>query len=339
MELDKRMAKAVSGAVSGSAVKLGWYRRTLDNGSAYSSVTATMALLFAVILLFDFLDPPETVFDTPIKIFALVICLAVGVAALRVGKYLPKWVGIVGVAAHCLITAYFVGFGKDFTNSSANLQEMPLMAMYVAWFYPRNRARLISAVYVLVVITAASQGPYGELNGLETAREILRLVLFIALCTELGANWRKRIDADAMVDELTGAVNRRGLSYRGELEIERALRYKTPLSVALIDLDNFKIVNDTQGHSAGDVVLQNMVAEWKKGIRKHDFVCRLGGDEFVLMLPHTTAADAHTLLQRLRADASHPWSFGVTEVVTGDTPASMTLRADRAMYKYKYENR
>lgn len=336
VELDKRV---ITRAVSDGATKFSWYRRTLDQGSVYSSVSATMALIFAVILIFDFFDTRQTPLDLPLKVLAVVSCLVGGIVALRMGKDFPKWAGLLGVGAHCLVSAYFVGFGQDFTNAAANMQEMPLMAMYVAWFYPRNKARLISAAYVLIVVLASMQGPYGDLNGLETVREIFRFTIFIALCTELGAHWRNRIDSDAMIDELTGAVNRRGMSYRGELEIERAIRYKTPLSLALIDLDDFKLVNDAQGHSAGDLVLQKVVKEWKNGIRKHDFVCRIGGDEFVLILPHTSAADAHILLLRLRATASHPWSWGVTEVLPDDTPASMTLRADRAMYEHKTQNR
>lgn len=326
-------------AVTGGAIKLGWYRRTLDNGSVYSSISATLAFIFAIILLFDIFDTPQTPFDVPLKVAGMLLCLAGGTTALLLGKDFPKWVGLAGVGLHCLVSSYFVGFSQDFTSTAANMQEMPLMAMYVAWFYPKNRARLVSALYVLVVVVASTQGPYGALNGSETVREIFRLTLFIALCTELGVHWRKRIDSDAMIDDLTGAVNRRGLSYRGEIEIERALRYKTPLSLALIDLDDFKNVNDVHGHHAGDLVLRNIVDEWKKGIRKHDFVCRIGGDEFVLIFPHTSAADAKSLLLRLRANSCHPWSWGVTEVLPDDTPASMTLRADRAMYEHKNQNR
>lgn len=336
MELEKSM---IVKAVSDGAVKLNWYRRTLDNGSAYSSVSATLAFIFALILVFDFFDAPQTPFDAPLTLITLLACVTGGVVALRMGKELPKWLGLVGVALHCLISSYFVGFGQDFTNAAANMQEMPLMAMYVAWFYPRNKARLISFLYVAVVVAASMQGPYGDLNGFETFREIFRFGLFIALCTELGAHWRNRIDSDSMIDELTGAVNRRGMTHHGDVEIERAQRYKTPLSLALIDLDEFKLVNDTAGHTAGDQVLQNLVTEWKQGIRKHDFICRIGGDEFVLVLPHTSASDAQSLLLRLRATASHPWSWGVTEALPGDTPASMTLRADRAMYEYKNQHR
>lgn len=311
------------------------YLRSVDRGSAYSAVTAALAFIFAVILVFDFFDTSHGLYDVWFKVLGVILCLATVVVALVMGKDLPKWVGVVGVALHGLLTAYFMYYGDDFTNAAANMQEMPVMAMYLAWFYPRKRARLFSAIYVLLIIFASINGPYGDLDAPDTMREILRLSIFMSLCTELGAHWRQRIDSDAMIDELTGAVNRRGMSYRGEQEIERALRYNEPLSLALLDLDNFKIVNDTQGHSTGDAVLKNLVAQWKQGIRKHDFICRIGGDEFVLILPHTTLAEAKTLLSRLHSTATHPWSWGVTEVMPGDTPASMTLRADRAMYENK----
>lgn len=312
-----------------------WYRRKIENGSAYSAVTAALALIFSIILIFDFFDSAHGLYDIEFKVLGVIICLATAVLALIMGKGLPKWVGVVGVGLHGLLTAYFMGYANDFTNAAANMQEMPVMAMFLAWFYPRNRARLFSAIYVSIVILAALNGPYGDLDTHDKLREFLRLTIFMSLCTELGAHWRQRIDSDAMIDELTGAINRRGMSYRGELEIERALRYNEPLSWALLDLDSFKTVNDTHGHSTGDSVLIDVVAHWKLGVRKHDYVCRLGGDEFVLILPHTTLAEAKTLLSRLHSTATHPWSWGVTEVIPGDTPASMTLRADRAMYENK----
>ncbi len=104
----------------------------------------------------------------------------------------------------------------------------------------------------------------------------------------------------ATTDELTGAVNRRGFYTRFDAEIDRARRNQTPISFAMIDLDHFKMINDTYGHLVGDQILRELSSRIHKNIRKSDLLCRYGGEEFALMLPETALGAAKDLVERLR---------------------------------------
>lgn len=104
----------------------------------------------------------------------------------------------------------------------------------------------------------------------------------------------------ASSDELTGLTNRRGFYERFEVEIERSRRNPTSLCVAMIDVDHFKLLNDTFGHLNGDRVLQEMAKLLLQNVRKSDVVCRFGGEEFALLLPDTTLKSAMELLDRIR---------------------------------------
>ncbi len=105
----------------------------------------------------------------------------------------------------------------------------------------------------------------------------------------------------SVIDPLTGACNRRYLMDLLPREIERAVRYGRPLSLAMCDLDHFKRVNDTHGHMVGDEVLRAAVRVLLEGIRKTDWVARYGGEEFVIVLPETSLGDAHALADDLRS--------------------------------------
>lgn len=101
-------------------------------------------------------------------------------------------------------------------------------------------------------------------------------------------------------DSLTNLYNRRTLEAKLEEDIKRAKRYKTPLSVCMLDIDYFKKVNDTYGHAIGDYVLQTLSTTIHDNLREVDYVARYGGEEFVIVLPDTTLEDAYEFADRLR---------------------------------------
>jgi diguanylate cyclase (GGDEF)-like protein len=121
--------------------------------------------------------------------------------------------------------------------------------------------------------------------------------------------------------------------------LAHASRTGEPVTVALLDLDRFKEVNDQSGHEAGDRLLCELTARWSAQLRQADLLGRYGGDEFVLCLPGTDAAGSAEILARL--DASHPfsWSVGTATAVDGDTLSSMLSRADAQLYRHKRESR
>jgi len=104
----------------------------------------------------------------------------------------------------------------------------------------------------------------------------------------------------SITDALTGIANRRHFEWRLSEEVERARRYKYPLSALLLDLDHFKQVNDNYGHQIGDIVLQQVAQRLKSSLRRTDFLARYGGEEFVVLAPQTPAERAIILGERLR---------------------------------------
>ncbi|WP_174875257.1 GGDEF domain-containing protein [Vogesella oryzae] len=148
-------------------------------------------------------------------------------------------------------------------------------------------------------------------------------------------------------DQLTGAYNRRGLEEHFTREISRAERSGQPLSVALLDVDNFKQVNDSFGHLTGDNVLKYLVDMIRHCVRASDIVGRFGGEEFIVLLPDTAAAEAVELMQRLQRELTKnffltgneklvvTFSAGVAEWHRGEQDVNVIERADRVMYQAK----
>jgi diguanylate cyclase (GGDEF)-like protein/PAS domain S-box-containing protein len=155
----------------------------------------------------------------------------------------------------------------------------------------------------------------------------------------------------ARVDSLTGCANRHHLLAVADQELGRALRYGYPLSVALFDLDNFKLVNDRFGHAVGDRVLCTFVQRAQDLLREHDIIGRFGGEEFVAVLPHSDVDGAWRVAERIResfaADTTllpdggtTSVSAGVVEVDRGSLDIYHALQAaDKALYRAKEEGR
>ena len=152
-------------------------------------------------------------------------------------------------------------------------------------------------------------------------------------------------------DQLTGALNRRGLEDALEREVARSERLQTPLCVALIDLDNFKNVNDALGHQVGDQVLVHLVNMVMQTLRTNDMIGRYGGDEFLVLMPGSQIEDAYEVISRLKRRLSLKplrwedqellvtFSAGVSMRRAGEDTQTMIQRADHAMYEAKKAGR
>ncbi len=152
----------------------------------------------------------------------------------------------------------------------------------------------------------------------------------------------------SLTDRLTGLCNRRRLDQVLSGEWRRAQRYGTPFSVIMIDLDNFKDVNDTFGHAVGDSVLVHVADILLASVRDTDVVGRFGGEEFLLVCPETSVEDARALAETLRRelqDTDFPLvgrltaSFGLADYEADPGPAALVARADKALYRAKQSGR
>ena len=159
-------------------------------------------------------------------------------------------------------------------------------------------------------------------------------------------NARRYAEARALadLDALTGLHNRRFFHETLEREVARAHRYGRTLAVIVIDLDNFKAINDKVGHLAGDAVLADAAERMRAVVRTADVACRVGGDEFAVVLPESSAADAEQLAERIASSirgrpiknaGTLELSAGVAELREGDRPNALFERADEALYRAK----
>ncbi len=152
-------------------------------------------------------------------------------------------------------------------------------------------------------------------------------------------------------DFLTGALNRRGMDEAIDREFARADRHNSPLSLAMIDIDHFKKINDTMGHSTGDVALAHLAKVVKSVLRSTDVLARYGGEEFVVLLPGSKQSDAVNVIAGVQRDLTKnffmhnservliTFSAGVSERVAGESIDAVLPRADAALYLAKQTGR
>lgn len=187
-----------------------------------------------------------------------------------------------------------------------------------------------------------------DFNNLETRNFIAQATPFI-----YNALIMKRLEVMAAIDELTGVLNRRFGLRRLNEEFERAKRYRMPLSIAMVDIDYFKKINDTYGHQAGDFVLKTLAGVFASNIRVSDLVIRFGGEEFLLAFNGASAVDAYQIMEKLRVnvetmrlqygsfDLKVTFSAGVASFPSdkvSDLP-NLIHQADSGLYKAKETGR
>jgi len=180
---------------------------------------------------------------------------------------------------------------------------------------------------------------------------LIRFASFIILVYLL-SSLKQSLDFEremARSDHLTGAVNSRYFYDLLQMEMIRSLRYRHPFTVAYIDLDDFKLINDQFGHKIGDEALRMVVTHLNRQLRKSDVVARVGGDEFVVLLPETDQHAAQHMFARIQTcvlenvkTGSLPINFSVGVITYEDIPDSVdeviTL-ADELMYSVKRDGK
>lgn len=218
----------------------------------------------------------------------------------------------------------------------------------VAWYSGRDLALVISMLAAVAWLSAdvASGHTYTH-PALHVWNMLIRLGFFVVV-TVLLAALRAAHESEhrlARTDALTGLLNTRHFLEVAELELSRARRYGHPFSLAYVDLDNFKFVNDRFGHAEGDRVLAAVGRQLAESLRRTDIVARLGGDEFTILLPQADAEATRVAITKLHETlgaemARHDWpvTFSIGVVSFAAPPASVAeviAAADRLMYGVK----
>jgi diguanylate cyclase (GGDEF)-like protein len=248
--------------------------------------------------------------------------------------------GLIGVVD--FLTGYEIAFSLFYV----------LPVALITWITSRTLGIMASLAGAIVWYWAdvASGHPY--LHPLIPVWNTLIRLSFFVIITFLLSALRRATERErelARMDNLTGAVNSRFFYDLAQMEIDRFRRYEHPFTLAYIDLDNFKVVNDRFGHPAGDQVLRTVVSSARKHLRKTDVIARLGGDEFVLLLPETNEESARVALSKIQdglieemrlGDWPITFSIGVlTCSVAPHTTEEIVRMADELMYSVKHDGK
>ncbi len=223
-----------------------------------------------------------------------------------------------------------------------------LTVSLVAWLVGRRAGIIMACVSALSYFTTEELVAHFDAHPLlPYLNATTRLCAFLFVACFISA-LRRSLEHErelARTDDLTGLLNRRSFMEVAHQEINRARRFRHPFTVAYMDVDNFKTVNDQHGHSTGDAVLREVAQTIKQNLREIDVIARLGGDEFVILMPETNDAAAEAVVGRMQQQittvvARGGWPISLSiGVVTWTTPPRtvdfMLKRADDAMYAVK----
>jgi diguanylate cyclase (GGDEF)-like protein len=205
----------------------------------------------------------------------------------------PLVVGVLlatGIAALDWVTGPHVSFSLLYV----------IAVMSVTWLGTRRHGALVAGLAASQSLYAAHTGDGLASSDVWNAAMLLGVLLVVTILVGALATTIIEQRRHATLDPLTGAMNRRAFALIAERERLRAGRDGSPLSLAYFDLDDFKVINDVRGHSAGDSVLTAFVSAAVGSVRGTDLFARLGGDEFVLLLPDTDAREAMVVVDRVR---------------------------------------
>ncbi len=247
------------------------------------------------------------------------------------------FIGVVGLFD--LWTGYEIAFSLFYV----------LPVSFLAWFTERSVGLLTAVVSAGMWLWAdtAAGNPYSSV-WIPIWNTLIRLSFFVIIVLLLAALKKasEREAALARVDNLTGAVNSRFFYILAQSELDRLQRYTHVLSLAYIDLDNFKAVNDQWGHATGDEVLRVVVHYIQAHIRRTDVLGRLGGDEFALLLPEADGTIARAVCTKLQTGLlaamqarGWPVTFSIGVLTCEAAPPSVDVlvtRADELMYRVKH---
>ena len=250
-----------------------------------------------------------------------------------------------------------IEIGQGLMGYVVKTKQIEIIENYKTWdkrlaTYKKNQ--IYAAIGAPLMIGKRILGVIGIMNSdrkrkfSSAEKDLMRLFAQQAAIAVENAKLFEEKQRQARIDITTGIYNRRGLLELGKRELDRAHRYERPLAAMMVDIDRFKLINDTYGHPTGDLVLKELAGVLRDNIRTIDILGRYGGEEFVIILPETTPDSAYEIAERVRNTvADHIFTPDFLEVKTtisigvafstGDNNGLLDLikRADDAMYESK----
>jgi len=250
----------------------------------------------------------------------------------------------------CSVFLLFLGWLDIITGDYSLIVFYLIPVSFAAWFVGKRSGLLFCLLSLIVRVIAdeATRQSFVSHSALHYWNEVIEFI-FLLIMSLLFSALKKNLDNEkefARRDPLTDTYNRRSFFDLAEHEINRSHRYDLPLTVAYIDLDNFKVVNDQLGHRTGDDLLMAVVSTIRSHIRSSDILARFGGDEFVILLPETPGDAALKFLNKIHTHLDlemtrHRWpvtfSIGAATYSKAPTTVDEVIRyADELMYTVKH---
>ncbi len=302
----------------------------------------SLALMQFILAVYDLLFTYK-----PLAVLEFLVCACLAVGYFVVDKQERFVIGAGVAAVTFLITA--VMYYQMFHGKKTMSIWLPVYVLGVAMITSPWGG--IAASFYVLVVSILFSFKSGFIHQPQVSFYFVQLVMALILTSFLyfaffgmWKKYEKLLRAKAEFDYLTGLYSRGKIFEIISLEIERANRYSSTFSVIMIDLDNFKKLNDEKGHIFGDKVLKEVAEAIRSSVRKVDYCGRYGGDEFLIVLPDTDAKGALVLANRIRKKIKSlglgvSASFGISEYVEGMSSDDLVRAADEALYRAKSTGR
>ncbi|HEY5285594.1 MAG TPA: GGDEF domain-containing protein [Solirubrobacteraceae bacterium] len=318
-------------ARSGSAPLLTLLGRVVARRPAMAWSLALLFAFKAFVCLAAILFPVSS--SEPVGLIAAAAALgALGACLVWLGaRHIPVLGFELLAACGTLVSSALVAQATTHGGMMIAAFSYPWIAIYSAHFFER---RVVIAQGSLITVAFGVALLLGGLPQVGIYWMIVTVTIW-SICIVLG-RLSESLRRQADTDTLTGLLNRKGFMAAAVREHAIAQRSGNRLTLAMLDLDGFKQINDLRGHTVGDRVLADLGKSWRERLRTGDILARHGGDEFVLLLPATTPEGASAVLDRLRdKDLPVTWSVGIGEWLPRESLSECIARADADLYSVK----
>lgn len=319
-----------------------WFDKTSEEAPLISVYRERLVFLFALAFLIILF--PVMIFnlrrgqpELAAGLGCLLVILVLNIAAIHYQKGLAvaKMLFIVGLSG-------VVGLALANRGVHGTYWTFPVV-VFICFSVSPKLARIYTAIF-FVYIVALSFSLLDFSLALRAVFTLFITILFMNIFLVLIEKLQEELVEQSLRDPLTRAFNRRQIRPSLEVAIERNRRAQIPASILIIDIDDFKSINDTHGHPGGDQVLKEFAALVSQRIRRLDQLFRIGGEEFMLFLPDTTGKNALVLAEEICAlvpktklleGCNVTVSIGLCELKTGDSIEEWMQKADSALYEAK----